>query len=249
MRRTARSGFTVLELTVVIAVIGLIIGGVIAGQSLVRGSQLTRIGTDGQQYVSSVKQFQGRFKSLPGDMMNATNYWGTASTCPNGGTEGTCNGNGNQLIERYNEMYRAWQHLGMAGVIDGQYSGLYTLVGGIGIGTLGRDMPTGPIKQTGWSITHLSSDSAQNHELGFSNGPAQQRNWVIFGGILSNSWANNGILTPADAESIDEKFDDGKPGNGTMWAQGSNCTTATTVNAAYNVRNLAGRCLLGFLIQ
>ena len=39
-----RAGFTLIELSVVLVIIGLLVGGVVAGQGLIRNSQLLSVG-------------------------------------------------------------------------------------------------------------------------------------------------------------------------------------------------------------
>jgi len=77
-----RSGFTLIELSIVLVVIGLIVGGVIAGQSLMRSSQLQSIISDQAKYVEAAKQFREKYGFWPGDFPNATTSWGAMTTCP-----------------------------------------------------------------------------------------------------------------------------------------------------------------------
>src|SRR4051812_19680153 len=60
-----RQGFTLLELSVVIALIGLIAGVVLAGQSFIRRHELRRTLTDANAYTVAIQQFKTKYNALP----------------------------------------------------------------------------------------------------------------------------------------------------------------------------------------
>lgn len=147
-------GFTLIELSIVLVIIGLIIGGVLVGQSLLKAAELRKITTQFNSYITAAQTFRLKYGGLPGDLPNATQFWGTDPTgCPYGADGSvmqttTCNGNGDGQIgsadstacavNQYNfgatnfhyicfwrENFTFWQQLANAGLIDGQYSGAY----------------------------------------------------------------------------------------------------------------------------
>jgi prepilin-type N-terminal cleavage/methylation domain-containing protein len=67
-------GFTLVELSIVIVVIGLIIGVVTAGQSLVRQAQIRSVLNDVNKYKTAWNAFKLQYDALPGDyeMLKAT---------------------------------------------------------------------------------------------------------------------------------------------------------------------------------
>jgi prepilin-type N-terminal cleavage/methylation domain-containing protein len=106
------NGFTLIELSIVLVIIGLIVGGVLVGQDLIRSAALQTIITDKDKYVTAVNTFRTKYNEIPGDMADATTYWGvqlgnasdnyTASCYNNWANSArspaTCNGNGNGII-------------------------------------------------------------------------------------------------------------------------------------------------------
>ena len=97
------SGFTLVELSVVIVIIGLIIAAVVAGKELIRNAQLQSIIKDAQGYQAAIRAFQLRYKAFPGDMDDATDYW------PGETTNG--NGDGRITYNTWVESLPAWQQL------------------------------------------------------------------------------------------------------------------------------------------
>ena len=92
-----KNGFTLLELSIVMVIIGLIIGGITVGQDLIRSAELNSVVTDINKYKTAINTFNLKYNAMPGDMSNATSYWGDQATgtnaCPDAaianGTPGT----------------------------------------------------------------------------------------------------------------------------------------------------------------
>jgi hypothetical protein len=111
---------------------------VLVGRDLIKAAQIRKVTTEIEKYRTAVWTFRDKFAALPGDMPNATNFWGTAPDCTfaagagAGSYSGTCNGDGNGSIINTSsggvngiEYMKFWQHLSLAGLIDGgPYGGL-----------------------------------------------------------------------------------------------------------------------------
>jgi prepilin-type N-terminal cleavage/methylation domain-containing protein len=91
-----RRGFTLVELSIVLVIIGLLVGGVLVGQSLIESAKLVKTVRQLEQTEIAVQNFVQKFRSIPGDStLGFTN-----------------NGNGNLIIEpNLNEHVYVWEHL------------------------------------------------------------------------------------------------------------------------------------------
>lgn len=110
-----QSGFTLIEIAIVLVIIGLLLGGILKGQEMITAGQVRNMITQGDGVTTAVFAFQDRFKSLPGDFARAT------SDIPGGSA--TANGDGNGLIDTVAEAGDAWQQLSLANFITGTYDG------------------------------------------------------------------------------------------------------------------------------
>ena len=97
----SRSGFTLLELSIVLVIIGLLAGGILVGRDLIHAAELRSVVSDVDKFTAAANTFRLKYNCIPGDCTNATDYWGTdPGGCPD--TPGnsvpktaTCNGTGN----------------------------------------------------------------------------------------------------------------------------------------------------------
>ena len=78
-------GFTLVELSIVIIIIGFLIAGIAAGKSLIRQTKLNSIITESQMYILAINTFKDRYSYYPGDLPNAEAYWPTTNS---GGGDG-----------------------------------------------------------------------------------------------------------------------------------------------------------------
>lgn len=236
-----QQGFTLIEMAIVLIIIGLVAGGVMQGISLMDQAETRRIGSDFQEYRQAVKLFQDKYQSVPGDMPNATMIWGRADggadltqNCAAPETDidaanpqATCNGDGDGVIAKSTgnhntEAYRAWQHLGNAGLITGRYTGVGgTLDMGTGwrVATPGVNVPESVIDNSGFFMhnTRISAHGSPGQKW-TGTGTNDFHTFLSLGGRSTTGWPWTSSLTPSDAAAIDLKLDDGKPGKG--WLMG-----------------------------
>lgn len=112
-----QSGFTLVEIAIVLVIIGLLLGGVLKGQEMIANSRYKSLAKDIESYKAAFYTFQDRFGAMPGDFTLASTRLNTAA--PNGGTGnmGTIN-NGNCNAATSESCY-VWQHLRYANLISG----------------------------------------------------------------------------------------------------------------------------------
>jgi prepilin-type N-terminal cleavage/methylation domain-containing protein len=236
-------GFTLLELSIVLAIIGLIAGGIVVGQGMIRSAEIKMLVTEVNEINTAVNTFKIKYNSTPGDFDKATKLWGashaTLSTCLNTvgtGTQ-TCDGDGNGVLTRTGrrEMFLFWKHLSNANMISGVYTGITG--------------PNGPF--------HDTTDNAFNSKLGrntiilatnldrdisastdWFDGP-YYKNFLQIGAPdpLDGASPSIAVLSPLETYHIDKKVDDGKPATGTWRTRSLNTCTdpadSTDLDADY----------------
>ena len=247
------SGFLLVELSMVLVILGLVVGGIMAGQALIRASELRSIGTGFNRYETAIYAFKDKYFALPGDITNATAIWGKDATYCNSqtgtaATPGTCNGDGNGYVNQASlEMWRAWQQLAMAGLIEGNYVGTQNSWGTNA--RPGIDMPAGRLSNTGYM---LLVENNTNAEFAWTD-ITYTKNLLLFG-TASGALPSLGAITPIEAWNIDTKLDDGYPGTGKVWGGGvtGGCTAgAVSSTAKYTstgTNSITIRCIMGKLL-
>ena len=78
------SAFTLIELSIVLVIIGLIVGGVLVRQDLIRAAALRAQIADIEKLNTAVDTFRGKYDCLPGDCANATSFFGAVVRNGNG---------------------------------------------------------------------------------------------------------------------------------------------------------------------
>lgn len=115
-----QTGFTLIEIAIVLVIIGLLLGGALKGQELITSARVRSLISQQDGVKAAYFGFLDRFRALPGDYTLATiNIAGIAATavCGNG------NGDGNGRIETTNnENILAWEHLSKSRFINGSYT-------------------------------------------------------------------------------------------------------------------------------
>ena len=264
LSRKSRSGFTLVELAIVLVIIGLLVGGIFVGTALIRESQLKAVVSEVSKYRQAMNAFHEEYHGLPGDIPNATKFWGVAGGDGTGldqacydavgvGTA-TCNGNNDGVIVNnpsspsagVREDLRAWQHLYNAGLIESKVSGTHTgSARTCGFCTdLGVNIPKSKLTGAGYSLLYIGTTSwhIQWYDASYGN--------ALFFGAQAN-YTSGGILKGDEAALVDSKMDDGSPSGGKVlaWKNGitPGCTTSDVdATAAYNGTNTNPVCALIF---
>ena len=118
-----QTGFTLIEIAIVLVIIGLLLGGVLKGQELITSARVRNLISQQDGVKAAYFGFLDRFRSLPGDYSLATTNIANV----------TANGNANGQIEsaavcgtipacQALEYIVVWEHLSRAGFINGSYT-------------------------------------------------------------------------------------------------------------------------------
>src|ERR1700737_3718296 len=100
------SGFTLIEIAIVLVIIGLLLGGVLKGQELITGARVRNFIQQQDGVKAAYFGFLDRYRALPGDYSNAVGtITGVTGGCGVGG-----NGDGNgQITTAANENILVWE--------------------------------------------------------------------------------------------------------------------------------------------
>lgn len=261
MVRRKQSGFTLIEMAIVLIVIGLLAGGIIAGRHLVRSGDIQDVTRDLDYYSSIVGTFQDTYYALPGDMPNATAQWGAAhatpATCATTASTGkeTCDGNGDGKIDDMAtastddyEQFRFWQQLVNAGLMEARFTGVAG-GGGTAHAVPGSNVPESSFNGGGFAVVYAGNLAADANLFdGFYT------HVMMFGAPSAAGYPNSPLLTTEEMYNLDLKMDDGKPGSGAVRsAKGSSaatpdCTTTDDpATAEYDLAYTDRACSLLFL--
>lgn len=250
-----RRAFSLVELSLVLVVVGLLIGGVLTGRTMIRASELRSIPAQQNAMLIAIRTFKEKYNYLPGDMPNATSYWGLAGGA-NGLSVGcrttastdqkTCDGDGNGQIraplatDPGPEQIRIFQHLVNAGLFEGKFTGAYDAGGSSSLNS-----PNGKVPNTGWAIFSFNDQSGS---AAFFDGV--YGNTMYIGLYDPANPPDIGFLKPEEMWNIDTKVDDGKPGTGKLvvYSAGglnvcTNTASSATLTADYLLTSTALGCL------
>lgn len=242
-------GFSLLELSLVLTIIGLLVGGVMVGKTLITGSETRRISADLERYAGAINAFRGKYMAFPGDMTNATKFWtatdAAIATCRTTASTGTstCDGDGDGQMANSGNLYEAlyaWKHLQNAGMVEGNFTGVTNNPARAQEHEAGTNCPRGPIANSCYGVGSEGVVASGHSYLW----PGIYNNVLKFG-IPGNADPLNVALSAERTFSIDEKLDDGKPGVGRVVTQDgtnmANCNAETnSTNAASATYNITG---------
>ena len=111
MRKSHKNqGFTLIEISIVLVIIGLLLGGVFKGQELIVQGRIKSIANDFNGIATAFYSYQERYRALPGDDKNAASRWSGLSPTPG-------SGNGNATLDSDSEKSQVWSHLRAAGFL------------------------------------------------------------------------------------------------------------------------------------
>lgn len=238
-----KSAFSLIELSIVLIIIGLLIAGITGGASLIKSSELRSVMGEARGYAVAVNAFYTQFTALPGD-------YNISLGIPTG-TSGDSFGDGDAKIEfcttnctsgtttTGSEGALAWQHLKYAGAIDiaPSFTG-----GATTAQTAGTHYPASKIKASGWGFDY---NSTSNQNVVVLTGSTSSAATVDTNTLVNGTPMSTAAILPTDALSIDSKIDDGLADAGKIRGILSGCSSA----AVYTVATTTKACAISYQVD
>lgn len=186
-----KKGFSLIELSIVMIIIGLLIGAVTASRHIINLAEINSVVKDINKYRTAIYNFKLVYQQLPGDFNNASSYF-----------SGVSNGNNNGEIRwgsigSDDESSDAWIHLQKANIIQPELI----------LDELGYTVATSDYSDR--TVIYLY------HEDGIWEKPG---NTITFWDYRGDD--EYYVFTPEDARAIDIKIDDGHASKGLLRASG-----------------------------
>lgn len=235
-KRSQQRGFTLVEIAIVLVIIGLLLGGILKGQELIKSAQVRNLADQSAGTQAAYFGFVDRYRLFPGDMKfgngpnQACSVLGV-TRLPGCLTVGG-DANGSLNVGDFIEASALWAHLQAAGFIQGAYAGTAT-----SDVTYAGQAPTNP-----WGGHLLLGQSAGYLDAA---SPLAARIHLI-----------TGIQVPVGImRELDLKIDDSLPATGVLRAQGAGnygtvgtstvtpaCVTGTAPTSIWNIVGEQGNC-------
>ncbi len=120
--KSQQSGFTLVEIAIVLVIIGLLLGGILKGQELINSAKVKNLANDFRTIPTFIYAYQDKFKALPGDDAAASTHMAGPPAATNANAanigNGVIDGNWNSTTGT-DESVLFWQHVRMANLAAG----------------------------------------------------------------------------------------------------------------------------------
>lgn len=246
MFKKIKKGFTLVELSIVLIIIGVLVAGIISGREIIRQAEFRSVITDYERFVTSYNTFVGLYGKVPGDIsvITAQNLLGITDI--NGG------GNADDKITYFrggigfDEINAAWEHLSKGGIIPGEYEGTPGLVPT----TSNNLAPLSKVQGALYAILHnIDGQPSSDFDIPYENGLKADAVYFFVVSSLNdaNDFTSNdsAIMSVIGASFLDRKLDDNNPTSGRVRAGGPNCVDATVQDAEVYDFDNNGSCFVG----
>ena len=116
--RSQQSGFTLVEIAIVLVIIGLLLGGILKGQELINSAKVKNLANDFRVIPTYIYAYQDKFKALPGDDPAADTHLPTGVAADKGNGNGVIDGAWNTTTKT-DESWRFWREVRLANLAAG----------------------------------------------------------------------------------------------------------------------------------
>jgi len=253
-----QSGFTLVELAIVLVVVGLIISGVLRGEELLRNVRVTMTIRQVRSFRAATINFYSMYDALPGDMRSAP------SRLPNCNSNSYCmSGDGNGVVgtitsgtanTQYGinapkvETSMFFKHLALAHYISSVKAGANPASDP----QWGEIYPAAKLRG-GYNVLHMNEGT-------LSGKPIKTGLFLR----LQNSLGNNAFaspggctvapcpfeaVSPREAWQIDTKMDDGLPEGGLVYADDQASEGSSGCEGKYDQKANGPNCIMFFKIM
>lgn len=226
MSTLTKKGFSLVELSIVLIIIGLLFVGVSSGAKLIQAAKINKIMTQISTVDSGFLAFFQAYDALPGDFNDATSFWGTTEIADGDG-DGSIEINPTAPVSdaKGDEVSNSLLHMQRGEFIEGNY--------------------TAQIDQAEYAYkTELSAhliissqkNSNDNDLTGFPS--ISNKNTIILAKNVSSSRSatdpgvNSAFLTPRQAYTIDKKYDDSLPKTGRITYRDESSATGNVTESS-----------------
>lgn len=257
MKNSSRqAGFTLVELAIVMTIIGLLIGGILKGQELMRNARLTATIAQARSYEAAITGFRDATGSLPGDLRNAGNRLpGCTTACsPPVATAG------NSFIGDPAWAENDWDSQAVTLAATNTDVGSETLL--FWLHMLQFGLISGVSSETmngaamSWGVTHPASRLNGGFIVGYANGQNVTPGGTT-GGVRPNGLFIAIVSSPTDdlnetpgvkplqakqVAQLDRKMDDGRPSAGFVQAYGVEATCFSGAALVYAENSMGQDC-------
>lgn len=210
--KNGESGFTLVELAVVMIIVGLLIGGILKGAELITNAQVASTVSQIKSLEAATSTFRDSYRAFPGDMTNTSTRLPNCASAPC-----STGGDGNGRISNAATADAATDEEGLFFFTHLSAADLISGVDGSDDLSFGRGLPSAPAGGGFYIGFHTSG------ALG-ANASARGGHYLSLRDASTAPTAGTGALEAAVAQRIDDKVDDGSPLSGSVFsAHGSNC--------------------------